>query len=202
MEAGDREAVRRLAEYIGRSPFSLARIISLNRDGKVIYRAGKRDALPYPVQDNVLFNAGMPRNFQVFDPLDFLAEVTQHIPHKGEHQIRYYGWYSNKKRGMRAKAAGEQKAQKPPGKRQLTTWAALIKLVYEVDPLTCPKCGGTMKIIGFIDQDDVIERILRHRGLWRKNPPRPPPVKPPHAIEDAVDYLPDYTVFDDLRYAE
>jgi hypothetical protein len=23
------------------------------------------------------------RNFQVFDPLDFLAEVTQHIPNKG-----------------------------------------------------------------------------------------------------------------------
>jgi len=39
----------------------------------------------------------------VFDPLDFLAEVTQHIPNKGEHQIRYYGWYSNKKRGMQEK---------------------------------------------------------------------------------------------------
>ena len=35
--------------------------------------------------------AGIPRNFEVFDPLDFLAEVTQHIPNKGEHQIRYYG---------------------------------------------------------------------------------------------------------------
>ncbi|MBN1760535.1 MAG: transposase [Chitinispirillaceae bacterium] len=45
--------------------------------------------------------AGIPRNFEVYDPLDFLAEVTQHIPNKGEHQIRYYGWYSNKKRGMR-----------------------------------------------------------------------------------------------------
>ena len=52
------------------------------------------------------FMAGIPRNFEVFDPLDFLAEVTQHIPNKGEHQIRYYGWYSNKKRGMQAKEAG------------------------------------------------------------------------------------------------
>jgi hypothetical protein len=39
--------------------------------------------------------AGPSRNFQVFDPLDFLAEVTQHIPNAGEHLIRYYGWYSN-----------------------------------------------------------------------------------------------------------
>jgi hypothetical protein len=47
--------------------------------------------------------AGIPRNFEVFDPLDFLAEVTQHIPNKGEHQIRYYGWYSNRNRGLREK---------------------------------------------------------------------------------------------------
>ena len=44
---------------------------------------------------------GPKRNFQIFDPLDFLAEVTQHIPEQGEHLIRYYGWYSNKKRGHR-----------------------------------------------------------------------------------------------------
>jgi len=29
-------------------------------------------------------------------------------------------------------------------------WARLIQKVYEVDPLTCPKCQGTMKVIGFI----------------------------------------------------
>ena len=33
---------------------------------------------------------GVNRNFQVFDPLDFLAEVTPHIPNKGERTIRYY----------------------------------------------------------------------------------------------------------------
>ena len=40
-------------------------------------------------------------------------------------------------------------------------WAALIQRVYEVDPLKCPKCGGAMKIISFIEkhQADVIEKI-------------------------------------------
>ena len=44
----------------------------------------------------------------------------------------------------------------------------LITRVYEVDPLECPQCGGVMKIIRFIErcQADVIERILRHCGLW------------------------------------
>ncbi|MBC8871334.1 MAG: transposase [Planctomycetes bacterium] len=44
---------------------------------------------------------GAKRNFQILPPLDFLAEFTQHIPPKGAHLIRYYGYYSNKSRGMR-----------------------------------------------------------------------------------------------------
>jgi len=69
------------------------------------------------------------------------------------------------------------------------TRAALIKLVYEVDPLKCPKCGGTMKIIGFIEEADTIEKILRHCNLW-KEAPRPPPVAtgPPAKVGPILDY--------------
>ncbi len=44
----------------------------------------------------------------------------------------------------------------------------LIKRVYEIDPLACPNCGGTMKVVAFLEppQADVIEKILRHCGLW------------------------------------
>jgi hypothetical protein len=53
----------------------------------------------------------------------------------------------------------------------------LIKRVYEIDPLACPKCGGTMKVIAFIEapQGAVIEKILRHCGLWNPSTPRAPP---------------------------
>ena len=44
---------------------------------------------------------GSARNFQVFSALDFLAELTQHIPDKGEHLVRYYGRYSHRQRGRR-----------------------------------------------------------------------------------------------------
>ena len=54
------------------------------------------------------------RNFQVFDPLDFLAEVTQHIPDPGQHLILYYGWYSNKTRGARAEAQPQSPTCHPP----------------------------------------------------------------------------------------
>jgi hypothetical protein len=28
------------------------------------------------------------------------------------------------------------------------SWARLLKKIYEVDPLICPKCGGDMRITG------------------------------------------------------
>ena len=51
---------------------------------------------------------GVSRNFQVFDALDFIAGITQHIPDARTHLVRYFGFYSNKSRGMRAKAAGDE----------------------------------------------------------------------------------------------
>jgi len=46
-------------------------------------------------------NAKINRNFEVFTPTDFLAAITQHIPDKGSQMVCYYGWYSNKMRGVR-----------------------------------------------------------------------------------------------------
>jgi len=39
-----------------------------------------------------------------------------------------------------------------------------------MDPLTCPKCSGTMKVISVIEDQDVIKKILKHLGLWEVNP--------------------------------
>lgn len=120
--------------------------------------------------------AGPKRHVQVFDPLDFVAEVTRHIPDPGKPLIRYYGWDSNKSRGLRAQAqppatgSEEKPPRGPSAKEARQRWAALIKKGYEVDPLLCPQCGGTMKIIRFIErrQREVIEKILRHCGLWEE----------------------------------
>jgi hypothetical protein len=40
--------------------------------------------------------------------------------------------------------------------------------VFEVDPLRCAACGGTMRVIAFILDPVVIRKILQHR-------PRPEP---------------------------
>ena len=41
-------------------------------------------------------------------------------------------------------------------------WSEMINKVYEVDPLLCPKCGGQMSIISFIEDYKVIDKIIDH----------------------------------------
>jgi hypothetical protein len=166
---------------------------------RIVYRASKGKCFPFPKTGDPVMPErcvapvqtlmdGITRNFEVFDSLDFLAEVTQHIPNKGEHQIRYYGWYSNKKRGMQEKrvaAPGQPEPDTAFHRKCRLTWAALIKCVYEVDPLKCPKCGGEMRIVSFIEEASIIRKILKHCGLWKEQAPRPPlEGKPPPEVEE------------------
>ncbi len=59
-------------------------------------------------------------------------------------------------------------------------WAELLRHIFEVDPLMCPRCGKmTMRIVAFITQPKVIDRILDHlrrthtsRGRQRAPPRR------------------------------
>ena len=71
-------------------------------------------------------HAGLKRNFQVMSGAAWLELLCRHIPDRYEHLVRYVGWYSNRARGERAKAA----------------WARLIRKVYEADLLECPQCKG------------------------------------------------------------
>jgi hypothetical protein len=62
-----------------------------------------------------------------------------------------------------------------------SSWARLIKKVYEASPLVCPRCSGPLKIISLIGDGAVIEKILRHLKLWDR-PERPPPPAPDRSI--------------------
>ena len=139
---------------------------------------------------------------RVLDPISFIAELTQHIPDRHQKTSIAYGRYSNAHRGKRKKraaaaamaagAAGGSvpaivQVQESEDERPATTskanWARLIKKVYETDPLLCPSCGGTMRIISIIDEDAVIYRILRHLGLLGQDPPERHVRGPPTGTE-------------------
>jgi hypothetical protein len=74
-----------------------------------------------------------------------------------------------------------------PGRAVKQAWARLIKQVYEADPLLCPRCGGAMRIIAFIEQPAVIEKILTHLGLWPARAHNPPAGDPsPLSLQQVV----------------
>ncbi len=52
----------------------------------------------------------------------------------------------------RAPPSGKPGGQLPMGLRR----------IFEVDPLRCPRCGHEMRIVAFIIQPRVIDRILTH----------------------------------------
>ena len=133
------------------------------------------------------YSLGLSQGLPIYSPVDDDGRFTHTNELPVDQQMPagmvYYGWSSNKSRGERAKGqpvAERPARQKGPGGRDARKrWAALIKQVYEVDPLLCPKCGATMKIISFIErhQREVIEKILRHCELWEEDLARGPPVQ-------------------------
>jgi hypothetical protein len=94
LASGEGKGVRRLIQYFLRCPFSQARMIEmscLREDfsrpagaGNVIYTSDHNTLGRFPEPGDEELLAGPNRNFQVFDALDFLAEVTQHIPDPAE----------------------------------------------------------------------------------------------------------------------
>ncbi|MHC4178387.1 MAG: transposase [Planctomycetota bacterium] len=66
-----------ISRYLIRAPFSVDKIQYSSREGSVIYRTK--------------MVKGPNRNFQVYDPLHFLAAVAAHIPDRREHLVHHYG---------------------------------------------------------------------------------------------------------------
>ena len=49
------------------------------------------------------------------------------------------------------------------------SWARLLRMVFEVDPLVCVRCGAEMKIVSVITTPAVIDGILRHQRKTGKD---------------------------------
>ena len=50
-------------------------------------------------------------------------------------------------------------------------WAELMKRVWELDVLECPRCQGRMRILAAIHSPDAIRKILDCLGLPSRAPP-------------------------------
>ena len=84
--------------------------------------------------------------------------------------VRYYGFYSNKSRGLRKKAGTDDQVpalidSDISRKAFRKNWARLIQKIYHVNPLLCPKCSGSMRIISLIDDSEIIKKYRNSHFL-------------------------------------
>jgi hypothetical protein len=107
--------------------------------------------------------------------------VTSHIPDKGQVTVRYFGLYANAHRGKVRKGQPDKhpfiivEVESPWILRQ--GWAEMIRKVYEVNALSCPKCQGEMRVISFLTDYAVVDSIINHLKLtFAADKPRPPRV--------------------------
>ena len=167
--AADRAAVLRVTRYGARAPVAESRL-SYDAERAEVELASDAVDGPY---------VGVHR----FAAVEFVARLVQHIPGKGEVRVRYYGAYASRRRGWwRSRGvvlagAGQEQALDdterevtpwPALKARRRRWAELLRRVFAVDVELCPRCGGEMRIIAFVTEHAVVNRILGHleqRGI-------------------------------------
>jgi len=162
VRAKTKTEAERVGKYMIRPLLSLERLSLDEKEGQVCYRYGKE-----------------AKEVERMDYLEFIARITSHIPDKGQVTVRYYGLYANAHRGKVKKwsqvplALGmiEEELRPIPSKG----WAEMIRKVYEVDPMLCPHCGATMKVIAFLTDYKVVDRIINHLKLTFVAERPPPP---------------------------
>ncbi len=167
----DKDARLFLARYLKKAPLALERL-SIDESGtepSVHYIKPPDD----PEKDEMM---------RAFSPMEFLAELSVHVPRTFEQMVRFFGTYSPRTRGKKHREERFQQLlrnnfelldsplpKRPPSQN----WARCMKLVFEVDPLLCPKCGSTMKIKSFIQSPHEIDRLCKYLGeVSSRAPPK------------------------------
>jgi len=196
IEGDDRAGVERLLRYCARPPFALERLHALggtpslaSPEARLLYR------FPKPTPDG--------RTEILISPLQLLERLARFVPPPRVHRHRYHGVLAPHARlraaivalgrpGLESEAsapldpastAGSCAALPDPPPRPASParirWAVLLTRIYEVLPLLCPACGGTMSILAFLTDPPVVSAILLHLDLLHRPPPLSPARGPP-----------------------
>ena len=161
VEANDRQGLERLLRYCARPAFAQERLHQIDPE-HLVYESPK----PGP--------GG--RVSQILTPLELMDRLAALIPPPRRHRHRYYGVLAPNSPLRPAVTVLAAAPEPVPAEAETVAeensvcraaryvWAMLLARIYEVFPLTCPKCGGVMRIIAFIDDPTEVKKILAHLG--------------------------------------
>ena len=149
--------------------------LSLSSTGKVLY------TLKTPYRDGTTQVA--------FEPVDFIARLAALVPKPRVNLTRYHGvlapnhrWrglVTPARRGRGVKSISNAQVRSPGERHAAMTWAQRLKRVFNIDIEVCSRCGGSVRVIACIEDQDVIDRILAHLRDKEQGTPTLPHLAPP-----------------------
>jgi len=169
----DRAGLERLCRYAGRGPLASERL-TRRPDGRLAYR------LKRPWSNGA--------THVVFDDLELLEKLAALVPPPRFHMVRYHGvlapaakWRSQIVPRPPEDDAGDgvcphdradgsadpESSSRPPN----YTWAQLLRRVFQIDVLECPRCGDRLRILAAVQSPEAIRKILECMGLPSRAPP-------------------------------
>jgi len=178
-EAHQKDKRERLCRYISRPAVATPRL-SLSSTGKVVY------TLKTPYRDGttqVAFEGAAIR------PVDFIARLAALVPKPRVNLTRYHGvlapnhrWrglVTPAKRGKGVKPIADMKVRSTAECHAAMTWAQRLKRVFNIDIEVCSHCGGSVRVIACIEDQEAIDRILTHLRDKEQGTPTLPHLAPP-----------------------
>jgi hypothetical protein len=146
----DRKRLERLAQYMTRPPLS-SRRIERRADG--LYQI----ELKRPWSDGT--------THIVLSGTEVIEKLVALIPKPRMHMVRYYGVLAPRAKWRRLVVPSpppEADGSDCAHQAKRLDWARLLKRVFAIDVLECPKCGSDMQRIAFITAPEAIQKILDH----------------------------------------
>jgi hypothetical protein len=162
------QIIASVGKYLVRTPLTEARIAARDPKKRTVTLRHRG----YAFGDDGLLHKKPQPDFEVVDELELLARLSVHVPLPRRHHVRYYGAYSTRLRGQ-LRAEGIIPNPAAEGKLRAAcrqSWAKLIRLVYEDDPLLCPVCGSGMKLKGLTGPAEARAKLALFRPVllfWR-----------------------------------
>jgi len=141
-----RIAIKQIAEYIAR--YAAHPAISESRITAVDYVNHTVSYYYDPHEDDNLDDDSLKRGRQYVTEsvFDFIRKLIIHIPDKGFHTVRYYGFYANRSKLPRKQHTALYARHEIAQMKKRLFWRFNIYHAYRFDPLLC-HCGHQMVLI-------------------------------------------------------
>ena len=171
-QAWERQKLERLCRYITRPAISEKRL-SMTSSGNIRYK------LKTPFNDGT--------THVIFEPLDFIGKLAALVPKPRVNLTRFHGVfvgvphhpnskhrrYVTPARRGKGNPSQSQDDKTPEQQHKAMTWAQRLKRVFNIDVSICPKCEGEARVIACIEDQLVIDKILKHLQAKGELPPPP-----------------------------